>query len=269
MGAPRIYWYPDGASSFQVIQLPHVSAVAVAQYRDVVDAEGLTMTRLDRGGGRLITLRGRYNTANHANAIRALQSLDSYLRYGGRIAYAHDSDKAYMAATVRTARSGGSQLFTDSNVLPYVGGGVTLANGDEIEIQTTNPLRYERAVVTGAVAYGSGYSLTLSRGLYAYQPQGAIVRTQFTFPTLYMDATTATSSSRWLDDSRHPGLIFDMDLTLVELPWEVSAMLGGELATGNLQIGSGGLSINDTINSTDFGSSSQTSQTTDSHIRTF
>jgi hypothetical protein len=84
-----------------------------------------------------------------------------------------------------------------------------------------------------------------------------------------MDATTANNSTRWLDDSRHPGLIFDMDLTLVELPWEVSAMLGGELATGNLQIGSGGLSINDTINSTDFGSSSQTSQTTDSHIRTF
>jgi len=95
------------------------------------------------------------------------------------------------------------------------------------------------------------------------------VRTQYTFPTLYMDATGSNGSTRWLDDTRHPGLIYEMDLTLVELPWEVAAMLSGELATGNLQIGSGGLSINQQISSTDFGSSTQTNQSTDSHIRTF
>jgi hypothetical protein len=269
MGNPRFYWYPEGATSFETIQLPHVSAVAVAQFRDVVDAEGLTMTRLDRGGGRLVTIRGRYNTANHANVIRALQTLDAYLRYGGRVAFAIDSAKAYMAPLVMTALPGTQQIFTDANVLPFTAGGVTLANNDEIEIQVTNPLRYERAVVTSAVATTSGYNLTLGRGLYNFQPQNAIVRTQYTFPTLYMDATGSNGSTRWLDDTRHPGLIYEMDLTLVELPWEVAAMLSGELATGNLQIGSGGLSINQQISSTDFGSSTQTNQSTDSHIRTF
>lgn len=268
MGAPKIFWYPEGAASFQTIALPHVSAIAVAQYRDVTDAEGNSMTRLDRGGGRLITLRGRYNVANHANVIRALQSLDSYLRYGGRIAYAHDSDKAYMAPLVRTAGSGISTIFTGSHVLPY-SSAITLASNDEIEIQVTNPLRYESAVITAAIAYGTGYSLTLGRGLYNEQPLNAIVRTRYTFPVLYMDATAANSASRWLDDSRHPGLIYEMDLTLVELPYEVAAMLDSTLASGNLQVGSGGLTINTQITANSFENQQPTNETAPNANRVF
>lgn len=268
MGQPKIFWYPDGAAAFQTIQLPHVSAIAVAQFRDVADAEGNTMTRLDRGGGRLITIRGRYNTANHASVIRALQTLDSYLRYGGRIAYAHDSDKAWMAPLIRFGASGSTSVFTDSNVLPY-SSAITLANGDEIEFQVTNPLRYERAVIQSASASGSGYFLTLSRGLYNQQPANTIVRTQYTFPSLYMDASTANSATRWLDDSRHPGLIYEMDLTLVELPYEVASMLGSSLATGFTQIGAGGFSINDTVNSTDFNESRFTNETAPNANRVF
>lgn len=268
MGQPKIFWYPDGAASFQTIALPHVSAIAVSQYRDVADAEGLTMTRLDRGGGRLITLRGRYNVANHANVIRALQTLDSYLRYGGRIAYVHDSDKAWMAPLIRFGASGSTTVFTDSNVLPY-SSGVTLANGDEIEFQVSDPLRYERAVIQSAIASGTGYFLTLSRGLYNQQPANTIVRGQYCFPSLYMDARAANSPERWLDDSRHPGLIYEMDITLVELPYEVASMLGSSLASGNLQIGAGGFTINDTVNSTDFDGDRFRSETAPNANRVF
>lgn len=251
MGQPKIFWYPDGAAAFQTIALPHVSAIAVSQYRDVADAEGLTMTRLDRGGGRLITLRGRYNVANHANVIRALQTLDSYLRYGGRIAYVHDSDKAWMAPMLAGRNSGSNNVSVETNVLPYTTS-VTLESGDEIEFQVSNPLRYERAVIDTVLTTSYGHYLTLSRGLYNQQPANTIVRTQYCFPSLYMDARAANSPERWLDDSRHPGLIYEMDLTLVELPYEVASMLGSSLASGNLQIGAGGFSINDTLNSTDF-----------------
>lgn len=261
MGQPKIFWYPDGAAAFQTIALPHVSAIAVSQYRDVADAEGLTMTRLDRGGGRLITLRGRYNVANHANVIRALQTLDSYLRYGGRIAYVHDSDKAWMAPLIRFGASGSTTVFTDSNVLPY-SSGVTLANGDEIEFQVSDPLRYERAVIQSASPSGTGYFLTLSRGLYNQQPANTIVRGQYCFPSLYMDARAANSPERWLDDSRHPGLIYEMDITLVELPYEVASMLDSSLASGNLQIGAGGFTINDTVNATDFQNERFTNEST-------
>ncbi len=268
MGQPKIFWYPEGAASFQTIALPHVSAIAVSQYRDVADAEGLTMTRLDRGGGRLITPRGRYNVANHANVIRALQTLDSYLRYGGRIAYAHDSDKAWMAPLIRFGASGSTSVFTDSNVLPY-STAVTLANNDEIEFMVTNPLRFERAVISTAIAYGTGYHLTLSRGLYNQQPNNGIVRTQYCFPSLYMDARAANSPERWLDDSRHPGLIYEMDLTLVELPYEVASMLGSSLASGNYQIGAGGFSINDTVNATNFEDERFTNETAPNANRVF
>lgn len=75
MGNPKIFWYPAGSTSFQTITLPHVSGVHVDQFRDVVDAEGLTMTRLDRGGGRIVTIRGRYNVAANAPLSAACRRL--------------------------------------------------------------------------------------------------------------------------------------------------------------------------------------------------
>ena len=110
MGNPKIFWYPAGATSFQTITLPHVSGVHVDQFRDVVDAEGLTMTRLDRGGGRIVTIRGRYNVAANEAAIRSLQTLDSHLRAGGRIAFCLDSDKAFMTRTVWPSYTGTATL---------------------------------------------------------------------------------------------------------------------------------------------------------------
>ena len=128
MGNPRIFWYPAGSSSFQVISLPHVSGVHVDQFRDVVDAEGLTMTRLDRGGGRIVTIRGRYSVASNEAAIRGLQTLDSHLRAGGRIAFVLDSDKAFMSRTVWPAYTGIASINVDVNVLPF--GTTTLATND-------------------------------------------------------------------------------------------------------------------------------------------
>ena len=148
MGNPKIFWYPAGSTSFQTITLPHVSGVHVDQFRDVVDAEGLTMTRLDRGGGRIVTIRGRYNVAANAPVIRSLQTLDSHLRAGGRIAFCLDSDKAFMTRTVWPSYTGTATLNVDVNVLPF--GSVTLAADDELLIQQTAPLRYERAAMSGS-----------------------------------------------------------------------------------------------------------------------
>jgi hypothetical protein len=251
MGNPRIFWYPAGSSSFQVISLPHVSGVHVDQFRDVVDAEGLTMTRLDRGGGRIVTIRGRYSVASNEAAIRGLQTLDSHLRAGGRIAFVLDSDKAFMSRTVWPAYTGIASINVDVNVLPF--GTTTLATNDELVIQQTAPLRYERvAIASTPTAAPIGQVLPLKRNLYYEHPRHSVVRTQYCFPSLYMDAAAATSSTSFLSDVRHPGIIFEMDLSLVELPHEIESMVDAVLATGDRQLGEGGTSIDEAVQSNVF-----------------
>jgi len=251
MGNPKIFWYPAGATGFETITLPHVSGVHVDQFRDVVDAEGLTMTRLDRGGGRIVTIRGRYNVAANETAIRGLQTLDSHLRSGGRIAFCLDSDKAFMSRTVWPSYSGTSNLNVDANVLPF--GSVTLATDDELLIQQTAPLRYERAALSGSPTTATvGQNLPLKRALYYEHPRHTIVRTQYTFPSLYMDAAAANSPTSFLSDVRHPGIIFELDLSLVELPHEIESMVDAVLATGNKQLGEGGTSLDGAVQSNVF-----------------
>jgi len=243
MGTPRIYWYPAGSLAFETIILPHVSAVNVSQFRDVVDAEGPTMARLDRGGGRIITIRGRYNVASHSTAIRGLLSLDSHIRAGGRIAFALDHEKMYASRLVFPAYSGKSSLNIDVNALPFET--TTLVANDELLIQQTSPLRYERvAMSSNATAASIGFVLPLKRGLYYEHPPHTIVRSQYCFPALYLDAAGANSPTTWISDARHPGLIYDLDITLVELPREVELVVDAVLANGNRQLGEGGVTPN-------------------------
>ena len=229
--------------SFETIVLPHVSAVNVSQFRDVVDAEGPTMARLDRGGGRIITIRGRYNVASHSTAIRGLLSLDSHIRAGGRIAFALDADKMYASRLVFPGFSGKSNLNVDVNALPFTT--TTLVINDELLIQQTSPLRYERVAMSGnATAASIGFNLPLKRNLYYEHPKHTIVRSQYCYPALYLDAAGANSPTTWISDARHPGLIYDMDLTMVELPREVELVVDAVLANGNRQLGEGGVTPN-------------------------
>ena len=229
--------------SFETIVLPHVSAVNVSQFRDVVDAEGPTMARLDRGGGRIITIRGRYNVASHSTAIRGLLSLDSHIRAGGRIAFALDVEKMYASRLVFPAFSGKSSLNVDVNALPYTS--PSLVINDELLIQQTSPLRYERVAMSGnATAASIGFNLPLKRNLYYEHPKHTIVRSQYCFPALYLDAAGANSPTTWISDARHPGLIYDLDITLVELPREVELVIDAVLANGNRQLGEGGVTPN-------------------------
>ena len=114
-------------------------------------------------------------------------------------------------------------------MLPF--GSVTLATNDELVIQQTAPLRYERAKMSGGPTSASvGQNLPLSSPLFYEHPRHSIVRTQYTFPALYLDAAGANSSTSFLSDVRHPGIIFEMDLALVELPHEIESMVDAVLA---------------------------------------
>jgi hypothetical protein len=254
MGSPTFYWTPDGAPYYKAVSLPNVQQISRAPYREVLDAEGSTMTRLDRGGGQLVNIRSRLNVANHAAIIRKLQTMDSHLRSGGRVSFLGDGTKGFCAVTSGASVSGDTKLTVEANALQY--SNVSLVTGDEILIQLNAPLHYERAVLSAdQTALGGRLQLTLSSGVYNEIPAGAVVRWWRCFPVLYMDASTANSPERWLRDERYPGLIYDLDLTLVELPAEVASVANsGDLANANLSIGQGGKTLNSLLSQRpDFG----------------
>ena len=74
-----------------------------------------------------------------------------------------------------------------------------------------------------------------------------------------MDAAASTSSTSFLSDVRHPGIIFELDLSLVELPHEIESMVDAVLATGDRQLGEGGTSLDEAVQGNVFaGERSQT-----------
>lgn len=248
MGSPSLYWYDLGASTFNTIGLPNLLRCDRQQFRDVVDAEGYMLARLDRGGGQLVRFASRLNpNTGDLPEIHALMTLDSHLRSGGRVSLVGDSDTAFCSASVVPAAPGATSLVVSANVLPYGG---TLASGAEILIQTANPLHYERAILQAdATVTGATVTLTLNTGLLREVPEGSVVRQFRTFPTLYMDARTANSAERWLSDDQYPGRIYELDLTLVELPYEVAAIASGAglLADGTTTAEMGGQSTESLI----------------------
>lgn len=248
MGTPGIWWYDRGTLTFNNVGLPNLIRCDRQQFRDVADAEGWRVSRLDRGGGQLVRIQSRLNTVDDIDEIRALQTLDSHLRSGGKISFAGDTGVVFCGATVAPAAPGDTTLVVSTTVLPY--GTATLSTGDELLIQTLNPLHYERAVLSADQSLNRfTLTLTLSTGLLREVPEGSVIRQFRTFPALYMDARSATSPERWLSDERYPGRIYEMDLTLVELPYEVSALTSGVgvLGSGTTRLDMGGDSLESVI----------------------
>ncbi len=246
MGTPGIWWYDRGQTSPTKLTLPYLIRCERQPFRNVVDAEGWQMARHDRSGGQLVRIVSRLNTADHLADIRLLQTLDTHLRSGGRVAFAGDQAVVYAGRTRAPAKAGDTTLNVTASFLPF--GTSTLSSGDELLIQTLQPLHYERNVLSAdQAASGTGYSLALSVGLTRDVPEGSIIRQFRTFPVLYMDARTANSPDRWLADDRYPGRIFEMDLTLTELPYEVAALADAQLASGDLRVDMGGLTLESAV----------------------
>lgn len=247
MGTPAFYWHPAGSPGYQFVELPHVSRVEREQFRSVIDTETpQMMTRLDRGGGTDVRIVGSYSVRENAAAVRALMTLDSYLRSGGRVAFTSDDDLAYMSVTTFGARVGETVLYVDANALPF-SSSVVLQSGADLLIQTPGPCpQYERVALSqGQTAYGTGHKLNLTAGLLNEFPPGSIVRWFRTFPILYLGESQSNSSDRWLSDVRYPGIVWDMDLTLTEQPGELAGLAQGGIADGeSVDATQGGMTLN-------------------------
>lgn len=248
MGSPTFWWYDLGATTFTSLQLPNLTRCERRPFRDVVDAEGWGVSRLDRGGGQLVRLGARMSTgqSSQMSAIRGLMTLDTHLRSGGHVMFAADAETQFCAPTVQPAYAGDTSLYVRASVLPVTS--YQLSAGTELLIQTLNPLHYERVAMSAdQVDQGGVLKFDIGRNLHRDVPEGSIIRQFRTFPTLYMDAATANSPERWLADDRYPNRIFEMDLTLVELPYEVAAVVQAQLASGSTRTDQGGRSLDAAI----------------------
>jgi hypothetical protein len=241
-----VYWWPEGAGSWKSITLPLISTVEDRTYRDVIDAVGAVMTRLDRGSGRQIRITSRINRINDETTWLQLLSLDSYLRGGGRISLGQ-SDAMYLAFATTSIVAGQTAITTGGNVLPY--DTPSLSSGDYLRLERYGPDLVDVAKLSAIVA---GKSITLAAGLQQDLGSLVAVRPYRTFPVLYMPAEKAADDERWLADERHPGLIYDLDLLLEERPAEVFALYesGKSLASSSQRLGQGVVSLNRAIEAT-------------------
>jgi hypothetical protein len=220
-----IYWWPEGAPTYRVITLPLLSRLEDATFRDVTDAVGAVTTRLDRGAGRRVRITSVIHRVNNESAWLALRSIDSYLRSGGRVSVGL-SDQMYLGFVTRAVVSGSTVMTTGGNVLPY--DTPSLASGDYLRLERTGP---DLTEIVKLSSISAGKTITISSGTNQGLGSGVAVRPLWTFPVAYMPAEDAASDTRWLSDERHPGLIWDMDLTLEERPGELFALYEGGLAT--------------------------------------
>lgn len=238
-----IYWWPEGAASWDSITLPLMSRVDDRTYRDVSDAVGAVMTRMDRGSGRRIRVTSKIHRINDETAWLQLLSLDSYLRAGGRISLG-DSAAMYLGFCTTQVSAGQTVVRTGGSVLPYTT--PSLSAGAYLRLEREGPDLVEVAKMASIV---SSRTITLSAGVNQELGSLVAVRPYRTFPVLYMPAEQASSDDRWLSDERIPGLIYDLDLTLEERPAEVFALYDGgkSLASATQRVGQGALNLNGAV----------------------
>ena len=239
----RIYWYPEGAPTWSSITLPAVSRCEITQERDISDAVGRVATRLDRGGWRRVRITSVIHRINDEECWQGLQALEGYLRLGGRIALG-PSNKMWLAFTTNSIAPGTSTLYLGGNVLSY--DTASVGSTDYMLIQASDG-RLSEVRKCSSVSAGSG-SAILTVGLKQSLGLGAAVRPRYTFPVLYWPEDGAAASPLWSDD-RYPGLVYDLDLELEELPGEVFALAQtGKFLPGSSQVGrSGRLGLNEAV----------------------
>jgi hypothetical protein len=239
----RIYWYPEGASTWSSITLPNVTRCEITQERDISDAVGRVATRLDRGGWRRVRITSTIHRINDEEAWQNLQTLEGYLRLGGRVAIG-PSNKMFLGFSTNSLAPGNSTIYLGGNVLSY--DSASIGSTDYLLVSSADG-RLSEVRKCSSVAAG-GTSAILTVGLKQALGLGAAVRSRYCFPVLYLPEDRAATSPIWSDD-RYPGLVFDLDLELEELPGEVFALAqtGKFLPSSTQSTRQGRLGLNEAI----------------------
>lgn len=229
MGTPRLYYYPDGGSALETIdlaeELTNIEEMPFVRREDAEAMSGAMSTAiLGPMWSVRITLE-RFGSPG-ANAIeRQLQALLSHLRLGGRCGVSRDHSKSFCALRSGATGRGWSYVPTGGNGFAAWSVAAAIGAGDEVAIEQAAPgLCSEIRISSGM----TGNTVNLSEPtVYEMDgTKGAVwVRWRDFWPVCYMSAEDAKTNPLTHDHRRN----YTLNLRLYMAPGEVATVLGADL----------------------------------------
>jgi hypothetical protein len=189
MGAtdPAFYWYPSDAGTLETTDLGE--GMSDIQETPLVAAEdaytgsyGLTRNFI-ASCYRVRLVLERFGAPGTSSVERALRTLESHLHRGGSVGFTRDQSKAWAGSvgTGRYALRGSTLLYTSGSLFTAWSPSGTLANGDEVVVESANPIANREFKTASSITAGQ---LTLAAGLTYDHTTQTFARWRDFYPTL-------------------------------------------------------------------------------------
>ena len=183
---PAFFWYPDDRGSLETLDLAgslaDLQVTPLRSRSSAMDGGGSPHFAVREGGYRVRIVRER---ALSASVVRGLESLQSHLYRGGRVGFARNQDKAWAGYyTTFHMNRGASTVYTAGHAFASWIAAPTLANGDEVVIESANP-EYISEMRT-ITSISAGGDITLAENMDFTRQNIGMVRWRDFFPCLFL-----------------------------------------------------------------------------------
>lgn len=233
MGTPRFYYYPDGGTALEYVdlgeELTDIDFVPGVRRQDAIALDGAASTALLGPSYSVRITLERFGSPGALELERKLQALISHLRRGGRCGFSRDHARTFAAVRSGVAGRGWGYVATAGNAFSAWSLTGAVAVNDEVAIEQGPPgLTSEVRLVSGM----TGGTVNLAETtVYEFDgTKGTVwVRWRDFFPVCYLAAEDATKNPLTHDHRRN----YSLDLRLYMAPSEVATVLGGDANRAN------------------------------------
>lgn len=231
MSDPRFYYYPDGGSALETVDLGEgLSDIDIVPAIRRTDAIGLDGSFYSAVGGPNWTVRivlERFGTPGAINLERQLTTLLSHLRNGGLCGFSRDHAKTWAAIRSGVTGRGYSYVATHGNAFSAWSASAALASGDEVALEQAPPMSiHEIRGVSGMT--GNQINLAETQVHEFDATKGAAwARHRDFFPVCYLAAEDAQRNPLTHDHRRN----YTLDLKLTFSPSAMAALFASDAYT--------------------------------------
>lgn len=242
MATPKLYYYPNGGRSLEVVDLGEevtdLTAVPAIRREDAIALDGSMSTAVLGPLWEVRVTLERFGSPGASSLERQLQALANHLRRGGLCGVALDSGKAWCGSQRGATGRGYSYVATGGNAFAPWNSGAALVSGDEVAVEGAPPdFSHE---VHGVSSMTGTRQVNLSESII-FDRVGGWTRHRDFWPVCYMSAENAAKDPITHDHRRN----YTLDLRLVFSPAMLATLLGslGSFSAGSWGVGSSAGSI--------------------------
>ena len=236
MGNPAFYYTPTDGATIETVDLGEalqdLQEEPSGLRQDSFAGDGSLYTHRLGESFKVRIMLERFGTAGSSSLERQLSTMLNHLQRGGVVYFTRDTAKCWATMFVGGWARAGTAITTAGNLLTGLSASGTLASGDEVVIETEEPIGYREYRGVTSV---SGGALTLSEGLtYEYGGFGSawytIARWRDCYPGLYLLADDARGNKVKSDARRN----WTLDL---DLYWSPASFIGALRALTTARFG--------------------------------